>query len=74
MTPPSLPSAPRIVIPVVAGIGNALLAVPMVRRIKQARPAARITILARIGPMAEVFQRLPDVDEVIVTGKACAAS
>jgi ADP-heptose:LPS heptosyltransferase len=60
---------PRIVIPVVAGIGNALLAVPMVRRIKQAWPVARISILARIGPMAEVFQRLPEVEEVIVTGK-----
>ena len=65
MTPP----APRIVIPIVAGIGNALLAVPMVRRIKRAWPGARITILARIGPMAEVFQRLADVDEVVVTGK-----
>ena len=59
----------RIVIPIVAGIGNALLAVPMVRRIKQAWPGARITVLARTGPMAEVFQRLPDVADVIVTGK-----
>ena len=62
-------AAPRIVIPIVAGIGNALLAVPMVRRIKHAWPDARITILARIGPMAEVFQRLPEVDETVVTGK-----
>ncbi|MEA2710963.1 MAG: heptosyltransferase [Phycisphaerales bacterium] len=60
---------PRIVIPIVAGIGNALLAVPMVRRIRRAWPGARITILARIGPMAEVFHRLGEVDEVIVTGK-----
>src|SRR5688572_28197960 len=41
----------------------------MVRRIKRAWPDAAITILARIGPMAEVFQRLPEVDETIVTGK-----
>ena len=41
----------------------------MVRRIKQAWPGARITILARTRPMAEVFQRLPEVEEVIVTGK-----
>jgi ADP-heptose:LPS heptosyltransferase len=41
----------------------------MVRRTKQAWPGARITILARTGPMAEVFQRLPEVEEVIVTGK-----
>ena len=58
-----------MVVPVVAGIGNALLAVPMVRRLKAAWPHARLTVLARIAPMAEVFQRLPEVDEVIVTGK-----
>jgi ADP-heptose:LPS heptosyltransferase len=57
-----------VVIPIVAGIGNALLAVPMVRQLKRARPDARIAILARIEPMAEVFRRLPEVDEVLVTG------
>jgi ADP-heptose:LPS heptosyltransferase len=61
--------ATRVVIPIVAGIGNALMAVPMVRRIKSAWPGARITILARTGPMAEVFRRLPEVEEVVVTGK-----
>lgn len=59
-------------IPVVAGIGNALLAVPMVRRIKSAWPEARITIVARTEPMAEVFRRLAEVDEVVVTGKGAA--
>jgi ADP-heptose:LPS heptosyltransferase len=59
----------KIVIPIVAGIGNALLAVPMVRQIKRARPDARILIAARIEAMAEPFRRLPEVDEVIVTGK-----
>jgi ADP-heptose:LPS heptosyltransferase len=57
------------VIPIVAGIGNALMAVPMVRQIKRAMPDSRVTILARIEPMAEVFRRLPEVDEVLVTGK-----
>ena len=57
-----------VVIPIVAGIGNALLAVPMVRQLKRARPYARITILARIEAMAEIFRRLPEVDEVVVTG------
>jgi ADP-heptose:LPS heptosyltransferase len=67
---PAAPPAPlRIVIPIVAGIGNALMAVPMVRRIKRARPDSHITILARIGPMAEIFRRLSEADEVIVTGK-----
>ena len=65
---PNNPS-PRIVIPIVAGIGNALLATPMVRRIKRAIPNCRITILARIDAMAEVFRRMPEVDETIVTGK-----
>ena len=64
----SRPPHASIVIPIVAGIGNALMAVPMVRQIKRAMPDSRVTILARIEPMAEVFRRLPEVDEVLVTG------
>jgi ADP-heptose:LPS heptosyltransferase len=45
------------------------MAVPMVRQIKGGMPDSRITVLARIEPMAEVFRRLPEVDEVLVTGK-----
>ena len=56
-------------IPIVAGIGNALLAVPMVRQIKKLLPGSHITILARITAMAEPFRRLPEVDQVLVTGK-----
>ena len=59
----------QIVIPIVAGIGNALMAVPMVRQIKRKLPAARITILARTDAMADVFRRLPEIEEVLVTGK-----
>jgi ADP-heptose:LPS heptosyltransferase len=59
---------PRIVIPVVAGVGNALMAVPMVRQLKRARPEARITVIARIGAMGEAFRRMPEVDEVLITG------
>ncbi|HEX8524365.1 MAG TPA: glycosyltransferase family 9 protein [Tepidisphaeraceae bacterium] len=62
-------SAFKVLIPIVAGIGNALLAVPMIRRLKRHRPDASITILARIDAMAEVFRRLPEIDEVLVTGK-----
>jgi ADP-heptose:LPS heptosyltransferase len=58
----------RVIIPVVAGIGNALMAVPMVRQLKRGRPGARITIMARMGAMAEPFRRLGEVDEVLVTG------
>ncbi|MGB7158624.1 MAG: glycosyltransferase family 9 protein [Tepidisphaeraceae bacterium] len=52
-----------------AGIGNALMAVPMVRQIKRAWPAARMTILARLGAIGDVYRRLPEVDEVLVTSK-----
>jgi ADP-heptose:LPS heptosyltransferase len=69
MTLRALPSNPRFVIPIVAGIGNALLAVPMVRQIKRLFPSSHVTILARIGAMAEPFRRLPEVDDVLVTGK-----
>lgn len=55
---------PRVVVPVVAGIGNALMAVPLVRQLKRALPKSHITIVARIRPMGEVFERLPEVDEV----------
>jgi ADP-heptose:LPS heptosyltransferase len=64
----SLPAHPRFVIPIVAGIGNALMTVPMVRQIKQLFPGAHVIILARIGAMAEPFRRLSEVDEVLVTG------
>jgi len=49
-----------------AGIGNALLAVPMVRQVKKLRPASRLTVLAGSGAIGEVFSRLGEVDEVIV--------
>ena len=69
----ALPEQPFIVIPIVAGVGNALLAVPMVRRLKSALPAARIRILARTDAMAEPFRRLPEVSETQVTGKDIAS-
>jgi heptosyltransferase-2 len=60
--------SPAVVIPIMAGIGNALLAVPMVQAIKAQFPAYQITILARSNAMGEVFSRLPEVSEVIITG------
>ena len=42
----TLPPNPRFAIPIVAGIGNALLAVPMVRQIKERFPGGHIAILA----------------------------
>ena len=53
----------RVVVPIVAGIGNALLAVPMVRAMKRALPAGiHVTMLARSDAMAEPFRRLGEVD------------
>jgi ADP-heptose:LPS heptosyltransferase len=47
-----------VVIPVVAGIGNALLAVPMVWRLLEFGPGVRVVLLARNAAMGEVFERL----------------
>ena len=59
----------RVVIPIVAGIGNALMAEPMVRELRAARPAAHITILARTEAMAQVFRRSGAVNEVRLLGR-----
>jgi len=58
-----------IVIPIVAGIGNALMALPMVRRVKEAWPDCRIVVLAKIPAMGEVFARCAAVDEVRPLGR-----
>ena len=62
------PTGPRIVVPIVAGIGNAIMAVPMIRQLKKGRPDARITVLTLTSPMAEPFRRLKEVDEHLVCG------
>jgi len=64
----------KVVIPIVAGVGNALMALPMVRQLKRGMPNAHVTVIARLNAMAEPFRRLLDireVDEVLVTG-TCA--
>lgn len=60
---------PRVVIPVVAGIGNAIMTVPMVRQLKRGLPQAHVTVVARISAMGQVFERLPEVDEVRIMAK-----
>ena len=61
-------SRPTFCIPIVAGIGNALMAEPMVRQLRGAMPDARIVIVALIKPMAAVFQGIDRI-ETIVTGR-----
>jgi ADP-heptose:LPS heptosyltransferase len=65
-------AVPTIVIPIVAGIGNALLAVPMVKRLRAAIPGASIFVVARSEAMAEPFRRMTEVAETYVTGKGAA--
>jgi ADP-heptose:LPS heptosyltransferase len=77
---PNLPASSdqqplNVVIPIVAGVGNALMALPMVRQLKRARPAAQVTVIARLNAMAEPFRRLLDInelDEVLVNGGGAA--
>jgi len=57
-----------VAIPIVAGIGNAIMAEPMVRQLRAAMPEARIVIVALIRPMADVFQGIPNI-ETLVTGR-----
>ena len=53
--------------PVVAGIGNAVMAVPLVRALARL-PGARVTVAARTGAMADCFRGLAEVAEVVVLG------
>ena len=54
-----------VAIPIVAGIGNAIMAEPMVRQLRGS--GARVVIFAQTGAMGEIFRRIDGV-EVIVTG------
>ncbi|MHC4982501.1 MAG: glycosyltransferase family 9 protein [Planctomycetota bacterium] len=49
-----------------AGLGNAILAVPMVRQLKRFRPNAHVTVVARTSSAAEVYLRLREVNELHV--------
>ena len=61
-----------VVIPIVAGIGNALMAQPMVRQLKRGWGDARIIVMARLGAMGEIFSRMNEVEEVRPLGKSSA--
>jgi ADP-heptose:LPS heptosyltransferase len=58
----------RIVVPLVAGIGNSIMAIPMLRQLKRGKPDAILTVLARTSAIAEPARRLAEVDEHIVCG------
>lgn len=56
-----------IIIPLVAGIGNALMTEPMIRQLRQNLPQARIMVMAISAPIAEVAKRIGNM-EVVITG------
>jgi ADP-heptose:LPS heptosyltransferase len=57
----------KIIIPIFSGIGNSLLAVPLVQQLKKQFPDCCITVLAGSSAIGEVFNRLNDVKNVIIT-------
>ena len=59
--------------PILAGVGNALMQQPMVRQLAAAFPDARVTVLARGPAIAAVFERLPEVAAVRVYGNTGGA-
>lgn len=57
-----------VVIPVAAGVGNAIFAVPLVRQLYRALNAPRITVIAFGRGIAGVFDSMGEVAEVKITG------
>lgn len=57
-----------------AGIGNALMAEPMLRQLRRALPRARLTVLARTAAIGEVAARSGAVDDVHVEATPRAAA
>lgn len=73
--PVTIPPPQReVVIPTLAGIGNSVMAVPLVRQLHRAFPNVKITIATRTGAIGEVFRRLEAVDEVVKMGPGAAAA
>ena len=58
----------RIAVPVLAGMGNGLMAQPMVRQLAAAHSDAELVVLARNGSIAGVFERLSEVARVEIFG------
>lgn len=57
-----------IAVPVLAGMGNGLIAQPLVRRLIEALPGAAVHVLARNASIAGVFEDLPGLANVAVFG------
>ncbi len=57
-----------VVILMLAGFGNSILAIPMVRQLKRAMPKSLLLVLARTSGAFGTYSRLEEVSEVIRLG------
>jgi heptosyltransferase-2 len=55
----------KILILALSGIGDALMFTPSIIKLRAEFPAARIEVLCMIKQVAEIYQTVPEVDEVI---------
>lgn len=61
MTPPH-----RLLVLSLAGIGNSLLATPMLHRLKETFPSAKVSLLVMFEGSAQVLRYNPFVDEILL--------
>ena len=72
--PPADPSRQLgYVVPILAGIGNAVMTVPLVRALA-ALGRGEVVVAARTAAMADVFARLPEVGGTVVLGSEPATA
>lgn len=62
------PAAERVLIVQTSFLGDALLTVPLARRVKEVLPGARLSVMTR-PETADVFRACPAVDEVLIDDK-----
>ena len=65
--PADAPTSPSFIVPILAGIGNAVMTVPLVRALA-VLGRGEVVVAARTAAMADVFGRLPEVGRVVVLG------
>src|SRR5690606_5232877 len=68
---PEVQQPAQILVPVLAGIGNAVMTVPLVQRLAT---LGRVTVAARTPPIADVFRGLGEEIDVEVLGTNPAAA
>ena len=62
------PDAQRVLIMQTSFLGDALLSVPLAKRVKEVLPAARLSVMTR-PETADVFRGVAEVDEVLLDDK-----